>query len=179
MIHLDKRREDLIGVRSQRVALGMLAVALVLGLSACMGFFDTGFQEATLFVSDIMVTGAQGTVFIAVADMPGTGAASIDFGTVADPAIAITGIDETTIVVEGLGGFTELASQFTATDGTLVAANPNTGVVGGQIVKVTFEVTAANPTFTVNTAKVHIGSDADVMLSAAAWALGTEDYYTK
>ena len=155
-------------------------MALVLGLSACMGFFDTGLQEAKLFISDITVTGAQGTVYIAVADMPDTGAASIQFGTVGDPGIAITGIDQTSITVEGLGGFTELAWQFTATGGTIIAANASTGVVSGQILKITFAVTAANPTFTVvDVAKVDIGSDSGALLAASAWTLGTEAYYTK
>ncbi len=179
MIRLNRRR-GVIAVRSRRVGLGVLAVALVLGLSACMGFFDTGLQEAKLFVSDITVTGAQGTVFIAVADMPDTGAASIQFGTVGDPAITIQDIDETTISVEGLGGFTELAWEFTATGGVIIAANASTGVVSGQILKVTFAVTGANPTFTVvDIAKVDIGSDSGALLTASAWALGTEAYYTK
>ena len=178
MIRLN-RRKGVIAVRSRRVGLGMLAVALVLGLSACMGFFDTGLQEAKLFVSDITVTGAQGTVFISVADMPDTGAASIQFGTVAIPAITIADIDETTIAVEGLGGFTQLAWAFTANDGTIIAVNASTGVVSGQILKITFAVTAANPTFTVDEAKVVIGTDSGVLLTASAWALGTEAYYTK
>jgi len=182
MNHLDKGRKGVIAMRTRGVVLGLLATGMILGLSACMGFFDTGLQEAKLFVSDIIVTGAQGTVFIAVADMPGTGAASIAFGTVADPAIAITGIDETTVVVEGLGGFTELAWEFTATGGTLVAANAATGVVGGQIVKVTFAVKDPNPTFTISDTakvKVHIGSDAGALIATTAWTLGTEAYYTK
>ena len=181
MIRLTRSKE-VIAVRNRRVGVSLLAVALVLGLSACMGFFDTGLQLPKLFISDITVTGAQGTVFIAVAEMPGTGAASIDFGTVADPAIAITGIDETTVVVEGLGGFTELAWEFTATGGTLVAANAATGVVGGQIVKVTFAVNGPNPTFTISDTakvKVHIGSDAGALIATTAWTLGTEAYYTK
>jgi len=159
--------------------LGVLAVALVLGLSACMGFFGTGLQEAKLFVSGITVTGAQGTVFIAVADMPDTGVASIQFGTVGDPGIAITGIDETTIAVEGLGGFTELAWAFTTTGGVIIAVNASTGVVSGQILKITFAVTAANPTFTVNEPKVDIGTDSGALLTTSAWDLGTEAYYTK
>jgi len=177
MIRLN-RRKGVIAVRSRRVGLGVLAVALVLGLSACMGFFGTVEQLPTLFVSDITVTGAQGTVYIAVADMPDTGAAAIKFGTVGDPAIAIQDIDETTIAVEGLGGFTQLAWQFTNTGGTIVAANASTGVVSGQILKITFAVDGANPTFTVNdTTKVEIGTDSGVLV--AVGPLGTEAYYTK
>lgn len=178
MIHLGKGREDVIAVRARTVVVGLLAAALVLGLSACSGFWNTPLQLAKLLVSDVTVAGSQGTVFISVADMPGTGMASIQFGTVGDPGLAITGIDQTTIAVEGKGGFTQLAAQFTATGGTLIAANASTGVVSGQIVKVTFAVTAANPTFTVvDTTKVKIGSDTNALITV--WTLGIEDYYTK
>ncbi len=177
MIHLGKGRKNVIAVRSRRAAAIALAVGMILGLAACMGFWNTPVQQAKLFVSGITVTGSQGTVFIAVADMPSGGAASIEFGTVGDPAIAITGIDQTTITVQGLTGFAALAWQFTATGGTIIAANANTGVVSGQILKITFAVTAANPTFAVNASKVDIGSDLNTLI--AAWTLGTEDYYTK
>ena len=165
-----------------RLALSGFATAvLLLGLSACMGFWKTPLQLAKLLVSDITVTGAQGTVIISVADMPSGGAASIEFGTVGDPAIAIVGIDETTIAVEGLTGFTELAWQFTATGGTLIAAHANAGLVSGQIVKITFVVTGANPTFLVpDTTKVAIGSDLNTLIPTIAWTLdATTDYYTK
>ena len=165
---------------TSRLALTGFAIAvLLLGISACSGFWNTPLQLAKLLVSDVVVTGAQGTVLISVADMPSGGAASIEFGIVGDPAITIAGIDETTIVVEGLTGFTELDWQFTATDGSLIAANATTGVVSGQILKITFTVTGANPTFTVaDTAKVKIGSDLNTLISA--WTLDTTThYYTK
>ena len=165
--------------RTRWVILSTLGLGLALVLTACMGFFDTGLQEAMLLVSGITVTGAQGTVYIAVADMPSGGAASIGFGTVGTPAITISDIDETTIAVQGLNGFTALAWQFTATGGTIIAANGNTGVVSGQILKITFAVTAAGPTFTVDAAKVTIGSDLNTLIAAASWALSDKDYYTK
>ena len=177
MIHLGKGRKDVIAVRSRRVLAVSLAVGVVLGLSACMGFWNTPLQLAKLFISGITVTGSQGTVYIAVTDMPDGGVASIQFGTVGDPAITITDIDQTTIAVEGLTGFTQLAWQFTATGGTLIAANANTGVVSGQILKITFAVTAASPTFAVDAAKVSIGSDLNTLITG--WIRGTEDYYTK
>lgn len=165
-------------MRSRRMVAIALAVGMILGLAACMGFWNTPLQLAKLFVSDITVTGSQGTVYIAVADMPSGGAASIGFGTVGDPAIAITGIDQTTIAVQGLTGFTALAWQFTATGGTIIAANATTGVVSGQILKITFEVTAVAPTFTVpDTTKVAIGSDLNTLITG--WTRGTADYYTK
>ena len=168
-------------VRSRRAAAIALAVGITLGLAACMGFWNTQLQLAQLLVSGVTVTGSQGTVFIAVADMPSGGAASIEFGTVGDPAIAITGIDHTTIAVQGLTGFTELAWQFTSTGGTLLAANVTTGVVSGQILKITFEVTTAAPTFLIpNTTKVAIGSDLNTLIPTTAWTLDTTtDYYTK
>lgn len=165
------------GAKKLWTVLCTLALGLVLGLTACMGLWNTPLQLAKLLISDVVVTGSQGTVFISVADMPGTGAASIEFGTVGDPAITIADIDEATIAVEGLTGFTELAWQFTATGGTLIAANGNTGVVGGQILKITFAVTGANPAFTVNTAKVKIGSDINTWITA--WDTSPLDYFTK
>ena len=167
----------MLAVQGRRVLAVVLAVGMILGLSACMGFFDTPLQGARLLVSGIIVTGSQGTVYIAVADMPSGGAASIEFGSVGDPAISISSIDQTTIAVEGLTGFTELAWEFTATGGTLIAVNTTTGVVSGQIVKITFEVTAANPTFTIDETKVAIGSDLNTLITS--WTFGTEDYYTK
>jgi len=166
-----------LAVQGRRVLAVVLAVGMILGLSACMGFFDTPLQGARLLVSGIIVTGSQGTVYIAVADMPSGGAASIEFGTVVDPAIAISNIDQITISVEGLTGFTELAWEFTGTGGTLIAANATTGVISGQIVKITFEVTAPNPTFTVDATKVEIGSDLNAII--IGWDTSTLDYYTK
>jgi len=168
--------------RTRWVILSTLGLGLALVLTACMGFWNTPVQLAKLLVSDVVVTGTQGTVYIAVADMPSGGAASIEFGTVGDPAIAITGIDQTTIAVEGLTGFTALAWQFTATGGTLIAANGNTGVVSGQILKITFAVTAVSPTFTVpDPTKVAIGSDLNTPIPVTTtWTLDTTaDYYTK
>lgn len=177
MNRLGKRRKGVIAVRTRRAVAVALVGGMILGLAACMGFFDTPVQGARLLVSSVVATGTQGTVYIAVADMPSSGAASIEFGTVAVPAIAITNIDETTIVVEGLTGFTELEWEFTANDGTLIAANATTGVVSGQILKITFEVTAANPTFTVDETKVQIGSDLNTLI--IGWETSELDYYTK
>jgi len=181
MIHSNKVRKGVIAVRGRRVAVGILAVGMILGLAACSGLWNTPLQLAKLLVSDVTVTGSQGTVYIAVADMPSGGAASIEFGIVGDPGIAITGIDETTIVVEGLTGFTELAWEFTASGGSLIAANATTGVVSGQILKITFAVTAANPTFIVDETKVEIGSDLNTLIPVTTtWTLDTTtDYYTK
>ena len=175
-----RKRSHKIGLNgtASRLALSGFATAvLALGISACMGFWNTPDQLGKLLISDVVVTGAQGTVFISVAGMSSGGAASIEFGTVGDPAITIADIDETTIIVEGLTGFTELAWQFTATDGTLIAANASTGVVSGLILKITFAVTGADPTFTVDTTKVKIGSATNEWITA--WGTSSLDYYTK
>jgi len=155
----------------------VLLAVLALGIAACTGFWDTPQTLPTLLVSDVVVTGTSGYVIVAVADMPSGGAASIDFGTVANPAISIADIDATTIAVEGLTGFTELAWQFTATDGTLIAANSIAGVVGGQILKITFDITGANPTLVVDIDKVEIGSDLNTLITGLV--LSTTGYYTK
>jgi len=150
---------------------------LLLGISACSGFWNTPLQLAKLLVSNVVVTGAQGTVVISVADMPDGGAASIEFGTVGDAAITIADIEETTIVVQGLTGFTELAWQFTATGGTLIAASGTTGVVDGEILKITFDVPGTDPTFMVDTTKVEIGGDTNVLITD--WDISSLDYCTK
>ena len=168
-----RRRRNWVGV-------GPLATCLLVALTACIGFWDTPIQLANLLVSDVMVIGTQGTVFIAVADMPDGGAASIQFGTVANEAIAFANIDVSTITIEGENGFVVLAEEFTTIPsgkGTLIAANANTGIVSGQILKFTFEVTGANPTFSVDTAKVEIGSDLNTLITA--WDSSSLDYYTK
>ena len=177
MIDNKRGKGDFVGVRTRLVVLSLLAVGMILGLSACMGLWKTPLQLAKLLVSDVVVTGAGGYVLVSVADMPSGGAASVEFGIVGDPAITIANIDEATIVVEGLTGFTELDWQFTATDGSLIAANATTGVVSGQILKITFAVTGPNPTFAVDTTKVKIGSDVNTLINN--WDLSSLDYYTK
>ena len=166
------------GRRARWASAGVTLTLLALGISACTGLWDTPQQLPTLLVSDITVTGDSGYVVVSVANMPSSGgAASIQFGTVATPAITIADIDEATIVVEGLAGFTELAWQFTAADGALIAANATTGVVGGQILKITFDITGANPAFEVDVSRVAIGSDLNTLITGLV--LGTTDYFTK
>jgi len=175
-----KRKTGSIGTTCRLAVTGFAAAVLLLGIPACMGLWNTPLQLAKLLVSDVVVTGAQGTVLISVADMPGTGAASIEFGTVGDPAITFTNIDVATITIEDRNGFVVLESDVTtvAGKGTLIAANATTGVISGQILKITFEVTGASPTFTVAEAKVKIGSDLNTWI--AAWSLDTTThYYTK
>jgi len=174
-----KRISGLIGTASWLAIIGVAVGASLWGISACRGIWDTPVQLAKLLVSDVIVAGASGHVLISVADMLGTGAASIQFGTLGDPAITFTNIDATTITIEGQNGFVVLESDVTTTagKGTLIVVNAATGVVSGQIVKLTFTVTAANPTFTVAKAKVKIGSDSNTWITA--WDTSSLDYYTK
>ena len=169
-----------IGGTTSRLAIIGFAVALSLwGISACSGFWNTPVQMGKLLVSDVVVTGSSGYVLISVADMPTGGVASIEFGLGGNEAITFTNITASAIAIEGKSGFTVLAEDFTtnAGKGTLLAANGSTGVASGQILKITFAVTAANPTFTVDTTKVEIGSDTNALITA--WETGSLDYYTK
>jgi len=174
-----RRGRGSIGTTPRLVATGFAIVLLLLGISACSGLWNTPVQLAKLLVSDVIVAGASGHVLISVANMPGTGVASIQFGTLGDPAITFANIDATTITIEGQNGFVVLESDVTTTagKGTLIVVNAATGVVSGQIVKLTFTVTAANPTFTVAKAKVKIGSDSNTWITA--WDTSSLDYYTK
>ena|GEM_PF-426639 len=179
MICYHKGRKGVIAVRSRRMAAIALAVGMILGLTACMGFWNTPIQLGNLIIGPVVVTGAGGYVLVSVADMPGGGLASIQFGTVANEAIVFANIDASTITIEGKNGFVVLAQDFAtvAGKGTLIAVNAATGVVGGTILKFAFTVTGANPTFTVYKTKVTLGSDSNAMI--AAWDTSSLDYYTK
>lgn len=174
-----RRKTGSIGRTSRLAIVGFAAAVSLWGISACSGFWSTPPQLAKLLVSDVTVTGARGTVLISVADMPETGAASIQFGTVEDPAIRFTNIDAATITIGGENGFVVLASDVatTAGKGTLLAANASTGMVSGEVLRFTFTVIAANPTFTVDETEVTIGSGSNALI--AAWGMSTKDYYSK
>jgi len=156
------------------VMLGLLAVGLILTVTACTGLLGTR-QEATLIIGKPVVSGNRGKVLISVTNMPNQGLASI---AIDDQGITTANIDPTSVQVEGLNGFTLLASEFVDTHGRLVATNSTSGSVGGTILKITFEVTAANPTFTVDKAKVSIGSALNTLITT--WDLNTDtSYYAK
>lgn len=165
----------MIAVRSRRVVLGLLVVGLILALTGCMGGWFTHKQNATLIIGKSVVSGNRGEVLISVTNMPNEGLASI---AIDDQGITTANIDPASVQVQGLNGFTVLASEFVATHGRLVATNSTSGSVGGTILKITFEVTGANPTFTVDKTKVSIGSALNTLITT--WDLNTDtSYYAK
>ena len=163
------------------VALSMLAVGLLLSLFACMGHWYGQQQNPTLIIGKLAVSGNRGEVLISVINMPDNGLASI---AIDDKGITYTNIKESSIVTTGLNGFTVLAQDFTTTagKGRLVAANPTSGSVGGTIIKITFEVTGANPTFGIEQAdkgKVTLGSDLNTLITPWDLSSNVADYYAK
>jgi len=174
MIYLN-RRKGVIAVRSRRVVVGVLAVGLIFALTACMGGWFTHEQTATLIIGQPAISGNRGEVLISVTNMPNQGLASI---AIDDQGITTANIDPTSVQVEGLNGFTILASEFVDTHGCLAAANSTSGSVGGTILKITFEVTGANPTFTLDKTKVSIGNALNTLITT--WDLNIDtSYYAK
>jgi len=169
------------GAKIRLIVLSLLALGLVLGLTACMGHWFTPKQAATLIIGKLVVSGNRGEVVISVANMPNQGLASI---AIDDQGITFNDIDAASIDATGLNGFTVLASDFTTTagKGCLVAANPTSGSVGGTIVKITFEVTGANPAFGIADAdkgKVDLGTALDTLITAWDLSSNAADYYAK
>jgi len=165
--------------RARWVTLGAVALGLAFGLAGCTGFWQTAVQLPKLIVGPVMVTGTEGYVLISVIDMPDGGLASIQFGTVGNEAIDHSDIDETTIVSVGKNGFVVLAEAYTATKATLLAVNGTTGILGGEILRFTFTVTGANPTFTVDKTNVELKLADDANTFITVWDLSTTDYHTR
>jgi hypothetical protein len=162
----------------QWLALSLLGL-LLFGIVACSGFWKTAPKLGTLVIGPVVVTGTDGYVLISVIDMPSGGLAAIQFGTVGDEAITLSGIDPSSIAIESRDGFIVLAMDFASNpgQGALLAANACEGVTAGEILKFTFKVTAPSPSFSVTKAKVTLASDANVMISA--WNLSTKAYYVR
>jgi len=160
------------------LAVGLLA-ALLCGIVACSGFWNTAPKLGSLVIGPVVVTGSDGYVLVSVTNMPSGGLAAIQFGTVGDEAIVLSGVDPSSVVIEGKNGFLVLAKDFTTNPGkgTLLAANAATGVAAGEVLRFTFNVTGPNPAFTVTKLKVTLASDANVIISA--WNLSTKAYYTR
>lgn len=172
-----------IAVRMRLVVLGLLAVGLILALTACIGHWFTPKQEATLIIGKPAVSGNRGEVLISVTNMPNQGLASI---AIANLGITYTNITPASISATGLNGFRVLAQDFTTTagKGRLVAANPTSGSVGGTIIKITFEVTGANPALGIADAdkgKVDLGTALNTLIAQGTWTLSSNatDYYAK
>jgi len=169
------------GAKIRLIVLSLLALGLVLGLTACMGGWFTQEHKATLIIGKPVVSGNRGEVVISVADMPNQGLASI---AIDDQGITFNDIKAASIEATGLNGFTVLAQDFTTTadKGRLVAANPTSGSVGGTVIKITFEVTGANPTFGIADAdkgKVTLGSALNTLITAWTLSSNAADYYAK
>jgi len=167
------------GPRIRWIGVGALLVCLALGLAGCRGFWNTAIQLPKLIVGPVMVTGTEGYVLISVIDMPDGGIASIQFGTVGNEAIDFADIDAATIVGVGKNGFVITAEDYTTNPGkaTLLAVNGPTGIIGGEILRFTFTVTGANPTFAVDKTKVTIADDSNTFITV--WDLSTTDYHTR
>ena len=171
------------GPRIRWIGVGALLVCLALGLAGCRGFWNTAVQLPKLIVGPVMVTGTEGYVLISVIDMPDGGIASIQFGTVGNEAIDFnfTDIDATTIVGTGKNGFVILAEDYITNPGkaTLLAANGATGIIGGEILRFTFTVTGANPTFTVDKTNVEMKLADDANTFITVWDLSSTNYHTR
>ena len=166
--------------RRQVVTMCVLGLVVAMGLGACTGFWNTPVLEPKLLVGPIVVTGTEGYILISVADMPDGGLASIQFGSVGDEAIAFTDIEAASILIEGKNGFAVLAEDFTTTagKGAFLAANASTGVLGGEILKITFTIDGANPSFTIDETRVTMGDDSDELIPV--WTLNdTAEYYAR
>jgi len=169
------------GARTRLIVVAMLALGLILGLTACMGQWFTPKQVATLIIGKLVASGNRGEVLISVTNMPNQGLASI---AIDDKGITFNDINAASIVATGLNGFTVLTQDFTTTadKGRLVAANPTSGSVGGTIIKITFEVMGANPTFEIQAGdkgKVTLGTALNTLITTWDLSSNAADYYAK
>jgi len=168
------------GARTRLIAVGVVLVDLVVGLTACMGSLFTPQQVATLIIGNPVAVGGRWEVILSVANMPDGGLASI---AVDNLGFTYTNVDGNSVVATGLNGFLVLAQDFVTTPGKgrLTAANAATGIEGGTIIKVTFTATGANLTFTiqqVDKGKVTLGSHQNTTIDT--WTLDTDKaYYAK
>ena len=155
--------------------------ALLVGLSGCLACWDTAVELPTLIVGPVMKVGAEGYVLVSVANMPDGGLAAIQFGKLCDPAITYSGIVPDSIRVQGRNGFEVLLEDFTTAPcrATLLAVSACVALVDGEILKFTFTVTGANPTFEIpDASKVTLGDASYAMITG--WNLDTTSgYYTK
>ena len=158
-------------MKIRTMTMGIVMIGMLL-LTGCIGqWFSQSNYQPSLIIGRPAVTGDIGKVLISVAGMPQEGVASIaidDFG------IAYENIVGPSIKVEGMNGFDVLVQDFTTTSGKgrLVAANPNAGVIGGTILKVTFKIAGGNPIFTINEAKVSLASALDTLITNWHLAIG-------
>ena len=171
------------GARIRLVVVGLLAVGLILGITACMGRWFTPKQVATLIVGDPVATGGKYEVLISVANMPDGGLASM--------AVDVDGMTYNTtkisnIVATGLNGFMVPASEFNDATGKgrFVIANPNAGSVGGTVAKLTFDANAAVTSADIGSSrftksKITLGSALNTLITTWDLSSNAADYYAK
>ena len=176
MIRLN-RPKGVIAVRSRRVGLGVLAVALIFALTACTGFFDTPQQGAMLIFGDPVASGTGGGQFIiSVVEMPHGGLASISL--VSSPGF-YSGMANLTI--EGLNGFTVLAFQVNDVTGEVkfVAARADGGTEGGTVARIRFDYDGTPDIDDSKIGTVVLGSDYGTIITGYTTVTDGKDYYTK
>ncbi len=142
------------------------AAGLGLGLIACltgclMGGWWSDATVATLVIGEVANTGATGEILLSVRDMPAGGLASI--------AVVIGGMtydDEriSSVTIEGLDGFTVLASEFDDATGRagFLLAHPSGGLVDGDFARLTFDTTSSasvRTDFDFDEAQITLGDD--------------------
>lgn len=176
MATIRRNKGGVIAVRTRLVVLGLVAVGLIFALTACMGFWNTPQQLASLIFGPLAVSGGRGEFVISVTDMPDGGLASISVETDAGYYAGMKNV-----AVEGLSGFTILASQFDDATGTakFVAARTSGGAEGGTVVKIAFEVDGTPAIDVANKiGTVVLGSDFNTLITGYQTVTG-KDYYTK
>jgi len=167
------------GARTRLVAASLLLLGVGIGLVACMGGWFNPQVVATLIIGAPVARGGNYEVLISVANMPDGGLAGIQFGTVGNEALTFTNVNMATVAAVGVSGFWVGPQQYTAPNkGTLLAVNPATGVVGGVILTLTFQATAAKPTVKAVKARVKLLSQQNTWITT--WTLDTDKaYYAK
>lgn len=158
------------------ITLSLLAFAVILTLSGCMGHWFTPEPQAMLIVGEAVASGGKWEVLISVVNMPdgGLGAIEID-----DGGITLIEIDPSTVSATGLNGFVLITEDYTdpAPKGCLIAVNPATGNESGPILKFTFDATGNDPEVILVKAKIKLLSDAFTWITN--WDFGTKAYYAK
>lgn len=145
----------------------VLALVVVVGLSACALF--TVQETPTLTVRDPVLMAGNWEIVISVSNLSeGLSGIQITHG-----GITIEGVDETTVVASGMGGFIVTAQDFVAPEptGTLMAVNPEQSTTSGKILKLTFEASGSNPIVTLDKSKVTLMTDQGTLVGS--WDLAT------
>jgi hypothetical protein len=163
-------------IRWFRVAvLCLVAVGVILGITACMNWF-TGAPESTLLLGPVIIGGERGEILLSVKNMPDGGLASL--------AVVLGGITYditkiSNVTVEPLVGFTVLAEQFIAGVGGFMVAHSCAGLHDGAFAKIVFTATN-NPVltdFVFTKADMSMGDDSN---NAIAFVLQDAfAYYSK